>query len=62
MDGTGEHHAKQGQPGSEDLKSYVLPHIWNLDLGQMHSVGGLGSQDKGRAHTGEIGIGRKPKT
>jgi hypothetical protein len=25
-------------------------------------VVGLGSHDKGRAHTGDIGIGRKPKT
>jgi hypothetical protein len=24
-------------------------------------VVGLGSQEKGRAHTGDIGIGRKPK-
>jgi hypothetical protein len=23
---------------------------------------GLGSHDKGRAHTGDMGIGRKPKT
>jgi hypothetical protein len=26
------------------------------------NVVGLGSHDKGRAHTGDIGIGRKPKT
>jgi hypothetical protein len=32
MDGTGEHHTEWGQPGSEDQKSYVLPHMWNLDL------------------------------
>jgi hypothetical protein len=25
-------------------------------------VVGLGSQDKGRAHMGDTGIGRKPKT
>jgi hypothetical protein len=25
-------------------------------------VVGLGSHDKGRAHPGDIGIGRKPKT
>jgi hypothetical protein len=35
MDGTGEHHSEQGQPGSEDQKSYVLPHMRTLDLGQM---------------------------
>jgi hypothetical protein len=28
MDGTGEHHSERGQPGSEDQKSYVLPHMW----------------------------------
>jgi hypothetical protein len=26
------------------------------------NVVGLGSHDKGRAHTGGMGIGRKPKT
>jgi hypothetical protein len=31
MNGTGEHHSKQGQPGSEDQKSYMQ----TLDLGQM---------------------------
>jgi hypothetical protein len=25
----------EGQPGSEDQKSYVLPHIRTLDLGQI---------------------------
>jgi hypothetical protein len=43
-------------------KSYVLPHMRTLELGQMQQVGGLGSHDKGRAHTGDMGIGRKPKT
>jgi hypothetical protein len=33
-----------------------------LDLGQCSNVVGLGSQERGRAHTGDIGIGRKPKT
>jgi hypothetical protein len=32
MDGTGEHHSERG---SEDQKSYVLPHMRTLDLGQM---------------------------
>jgi hypothetical protein len=27
-----------------------------------HNVVGLGSHDKGRAHMGDIGIGRKPIT
>jgi hypothetical protein len=39
MDGTGEHHSDQGQPGSEDQKSYVLPHMWTLDLGHMQQCG-----------------------
>jgi hypothetical protein len=43
MDGTGEHHSGRGLPGSEDQKSYVLPHMWTLDLGQIQ-------HDKGRAH------------
>jgi hypothetical protein len=39
MDETGEHHFERGQPGSEDQKLYVLPHIWTLDLGQMQQCG-----------------------
>jgi hypothetical protein len=35
MDGIGEHHSERGQPGSENKKSYVLPHMWTLDLEQM---------------------------
>jgi hypothetical protein len=30
--------------------------------GKCSNVVGLGSQDKGRAHMGDIRIGRKPKT
>jgi hypothetical protein len=33
-----------------------------LDLGQMQQCVGLGSQDKGRTHTGDTEIGRKPKS
>jgi hypothetical protein len=33
--------------------------MWILDLGH---VVGLGSHTKGWAHTGGMGIGRKPKT
>jgi hypothetical protein len=33
-----------------------------LDLGKYSNVIGLGSHEKGRAHTGDTGIGRKPKT
>jgi hypothetical protein len=65
MDGTGEYHSEQGQPGSEDQKSYVLPHINICGLqiyGKCSNVVGLGSHDKGRAHIEVIGIGRKPKT
>jgi hypothetical protein len=43
-------------------KSYVLFHMWTLDLGQSSNVVGLGSHAKGRAHTRGMGIGRKPKT
>jgi hypothetical protein len=28
-----------GQPGSGDQKSYVLPHMWTSDLGQMQQCG-----------------------
>jgi hypothetical protein len=62
MNGTGEYHSEQGQPGSEDQKSYVLPHMRTLDLRQCSNVVGLGPPEKGRAHMGDIGIGRKSKT
>jgi hypothetical protein len=39
MDGTGEHHSERGQPGSEDQKLYVLPHVQTLDLGQIQQCG-----------------------
>jgi hypothetical protein len=61
MDGTREHHSEWGQPSSEDQKSYVLPRMRTLNLGQMQHVVGLGSHDKGRAHLGDTAIGRKPK-
>jgi hypothetical protein len=35
MDETGEHHLERGYPGSENQKSFVLPHVHTLDLGQM---------------------------
>jgi hypothetical protein len=31
--------AEQDQPGSEDQKSYVLPHMWTLHLGQIQQCG-----------------------
>jgi hypothetical protein len=34
MDVTQEHHPEQGYLGSEDQKSYVLPHMRTLNLGQ----------------------------
>jgi hypothetical protein len=43
MDGTGDHHSEQGQPSSEDQKSYVLPHMQILDLGQMQQCGWSGT-------------------
>jgi hypothetical protein len=49
-------------PSKVSQKSYVLPHMWTLDLGQIQHVVGLGSHDKGRAHMGGMGIGRKSKT
>jgi hypothetical protein len=39
MGGTEEHHSEQGQPDSEDQKSYVLPHMQTLDRGQMQQCG-----------------------
>jgi hypothetical protein len=36
---TGEHHSEQGQPGSEDQKSYILLPMRTLDLGQMQQCG-----------------------
>jgi hypothetical protein len=41
MDGTREHHSEQGQPGSEDQKSYVLPHMQTL--WQMKQCGWTGT-------------------
>jgi hypothetical protein len=35
MNGTREQYSERGQPGSEDQKLYVLPHMWTLDLGQI---------------------------
>jgi hypothetical protein len=35
MDRTREHHLKQSYPGSEDQKSYVLPHMQIIDSKQM---------------------------
>jgi hypothetical protein len=42
MDGNGEHHSKQGQPGSENQKSYALSHVQTVDLGQMQQCGWTG--------------------
>jgi hypothetical protein len=39
MTGTGELHSERGYPGSKDQKSYVLPHMRALDLGQMQQYG-----------------------
>jgi hypothetical protein len=62
MGRNGVHDSERGHPVSEDQKSYVLPHMWILDLDKCSNTVGLGSHDKGRAHTGGIGIGRKPIT
>jgi hypothetical protein len=41
---------------------YVLPHMRTLDLGKCSNVVRLGSHDKGTAHIGDMGIGKKHKT
>jgi hypothetical protein len=61
MDGTGEHHSEVSL-AQKTKKSYVLPHMWTLDLGQMQQCGWTWSHDKGKAHMGDTGIDRKPKT
>jgi hypothetical protein len=53
MDVTGEHHSERGQPGSEDQKLYVLPHMQNLDLGQIQQCGCLDHVTRGE-HIWEI--------
>jgi hypothetical protein len=30
--GTGDHHVKQSNSGSERQRSHVLPHMWKVDL------------------------------
>jgi hypothetical protein len=40
MDGTGEHHLKGSEPGSEGQRLHVLPHMWNVDQIQIHQYYG----------------------
>jgi hypothetical protein len=40
MDATKGHHSERGLAGSEVQKSYVFPHIWTLDLGQLQQCDG----------------------
>jgi hypothetical protein len=47
---------------AKKTENHVIPRILTLDVGQISNVVGLGSHDKGRAHMGGMGIGRKPKT
>jgi hypothetical protein len=42
MDGIREHHSEGSQPNSEEQKSYVLPHMQTLDVGQMQQCGWTG--------------------
>jgi hypothetical protein len=42
MDGNGEHHSERSQPGSEDQKSYIHPHMQTLDQDKCSNVVGLG--------------------
>jgi hypothetical protein len=47
---------------AQNTKNHVFSLICEfLDLGQMYQCGGLRPHDKGRAHTGDIEIGRKPQ-
>jgi hypothetical protein len=62
MDGTGEHHSERGQLGSEDEKSYVLPHMQTLDRGQMQQCGWTWITRQGESTYGRYRIGVKPKT
>jgi hypothetical protein len=55
MDGTGEHHSEWGQPGTENQKSYVLPHMQTLDLGQMQQCGWTGTTWQGESTYGKYG-------
>jgi hypothetical protein len=32
MDGTGEHHVKQSEPGSKSQRLHVFPYMWKVDL------------------------------
>jgi hypothetical protein len=43
------------KPGSEDQKSYVLPHMWIIDLKQMQYNIGHGSHTEERTRTGRTG-------
>jgi hypothetical protein len=61
MSGTGEHHSERGQLGSEDQKSYVLPHADFRSRANATMWLDLDHKTRG-AHTGDVGIGRKPKT
>jgi hypothetical protein len=48
---------------AQKTKNCVFSLICRLQIyGKCSNVVGLGSQDKGRAHMGDTGIGRKPKT
>jgi hypothetical protein len=62
MDRTGKHHSEQGQPGLEDQKLCVLPHMRTLDLGQMQQHGWTWITGQGESTYERYGIGRKPKT
>jgi hypothetical protein len=59
MDGTGEHPLKQSYPGLEGQKSYVLPHMWIIDLNKCSNIIGHGSHTKGRMNTGGIEKGKE---
>jgi hypothetical protein len=50
----------QAQKTKNHMFSFI--HMRTLNLGKGSNVVGLGSHAKGRAYTGRMGIGRKPKT
>jgi hypothetical protein len=47
------------EPGSENQKLHVLPHMWITDSKQCSNIIGHGSHTKGRMHTEEIGKGKE---
>jgi hypothetical protein len=47
---------------AQKTKNHMFSLMRTLDLGQIQQCGWTESHDKGRAHTGGMGIDKKPKT